>query len=394
EIIEGYVRKKNTMIKPVVVSSGPCKENIHIGEEVDLFEFPTPILHEGDGGRYIGTWHAVVTKDPDSEWVNWGMYRIMIHDKTTMGGLFNPSQHNGMIFYHKYEARGNIMEFAAVIGTEPVNPLISATFIAAGVNEVDVIGGIRGEPVELVKCETVDLYVPSTSEIVIEGVVHPHERKDEGPFGEYTGYRTAERAPRPIYRVKAITHRNDPILPTSCMGVPVDDSAGFMPFFTAGEILDDLRKANLPVRMVYSPPYGVTHIVFVSTKVPYANYPRYLANAIWGSRAGLHTWFLVIVEDDVDVTNLNEVIWALTTRCHPDKGIHKVPNAPAHPLLPFLSPYERRYNLGAQVFFDCTWPKDWPPETIPVKSSFDVLWPKEIQEKVLANWEQYGYKAE
>jgi 4-hydroxy-3-polyprenylbenzoate decarboxylase len=391
-IIDEYIRRKKSLIKPKPVSTGPCKENIHIGDDVDVLEFPVPFLHQGDGGRYIGTWHLVITKDPDSDWVNWGMYRVMVHDRKTLGGLIFPFQHIGFQF-QKYEERNQPMEFAIAIGTEPVSPIIAGTRIPPDVNECDVVGGIRGEPLELVHCETVDLEVPAYSEIVLEGIILPNERKEEGPFGEYTGYRVSERAPRPIYHVKAITHRNDPILTVSCPGVPVDDEAVTMPLTKAAEILDELRRMKFPVNMVYCPPEGVGHLTIVSTKVPYPMYTHQLARAIWGSMGwGRACYYLVIVEDDIDVTQIDQVIWVLTTRCHPYKGIHLEPNAPGQPLLPFLDEQEKRNSKAAYVLFDCTWPKDWPKELIPVKASFDVLWPKEIQEKVLGNWTKYGYR--
>ncbi|MDP2727224.1 MAG: UbiD family decarboxylase, partial [Dehalococcoidia bacterium] len=349
-----------------------------------------PILHQGDGGRYIGTWHLVATKDPDSDWVNWGMYRLMLHDKTSMGILLSSHQHIGY-HYAKYVARNQPMEFAVAMGTEPVTSLIAANFYAGGINEMDVAGGMRGEPLELVKCETVDLAVPATSEIVLEGEIWPQERREEGPFGEYTGYMAGERAPRPVCRVKAITHRKNPVLPVTCMGVPVDDSAALRPLMAA-EILDDLRTQGFPVKMVNCP-MGAPLLFVVSTKVPYAGYARHLAAAVWGSStAGKLAHHLVIVEDDIDITDTHEILWALTTRCHPDRGIFKLIGGTASPLLPFLSMEERRAQKGAHVLFDCTWPKDWPKEAIPVKASFDVLWPKEVQEKVLHNWKEYGYK--
>lgn len=391
EIMDKYIRGKNNPIKPILVSSGPCKENIIKGDEVNLEKFPAPYIHEGDGGRYIGTWHSIVVKDPESNWVNWGMYRLMLHDKKSMGGLILAPQHIGMI-YSKYEERNKPMEFAIVFGGPPVVPVVSASMLDAGISEVEVAGGIQGEPIELVKCETVDLEVPASAEIVLEGEVLPHERKMEGPFGEYTGYRGGIEAPKPIYHVKAITHRNDPILPVSCMGVPVDDSHSLLTVVGSAEILDELRKRQFPIKMVYLPPHGVSHTCFISTKVPYPNYVKRLAHFVWGTKLGQWLFQLVIVDDDVDVTNPNEVLHAFSTRCHPSKGIYQVPDVPGHLLLPFLSPEDRPMGKGGgYVLFDCTWPLDWPKETIPVKASFDVLWPKEIQDKVLSKWNKYGY---
>jgi 4-hydroxy-3-polyprenylbenzoate decarboxylase len=392
EIVEGYISRKKERIKPLVVDNGPCKENIQLGNKVNLLTLPVPRIHEGDGGRYIGTWHLVATKDPDTNWVNWGMYRLMIIDEKTMGCLLRPDQHIGFHYYQKYEAREKPMEFAVAIGTEPVSSLVGALRVPTGVDEVDVAGGIRGEPVPVVKCETVDLCVPATSEIVIEGIVPPQERREEGPFGEYTGYLAHKSSPKPVFKATALTYRNDPIQVHSCMGVPVDDSAVVTTVVRAADILDDLRQKGFPVKMVYLPAEAVSHLAVISTKVPFANFAKHLAFSIWGSTAGRTTWYLIVVDEDIDPTNMNEVIWALTTRCHPERGIFSTGSSWSIPLLPFLSPYEKEHYLGSQVLFDCTWPKDWPADAIPKKASFDVVWPEHIQQRVLKNWVKYGYE--
>jgi 4-hydroxy-3-polyprenylbenzoate decarboxylase len=392
EILESYLKKKRNPIKPILVKDGPCKENIQIGKDVDILKFPVPLLHEGDGGRYIGTWHIVVTKDPDSDWVNWGMYRMMVHDKNTVGCTY-VAHDIAMLYQQKYEPRGKPMEFAAVFGTEPVTPLIGATPVPLGVSEADIIGGLRGEPLELIKCETVDLTVPATAEIVIEGTVNPHERREEGPFGEYTGYRAGPKSSQIVVHVSAVTHRNDPILPVSCMGVPVDDAAVIQPFGYAAEVLDELRARKFPVKMVYCPPDAVSHMIIVSSEIPHPNYAKQVANVIWSARTRSEMLcYVVVVEDDVDPTNLGEVLHAVTTKAHPDRGIHKDLNTLGHMLLPFLNRQEQRLGVGSHVLFDCTWPKNWPKEDIPVKSSFNVIYPKDIQEKVLKKWDkEYGY---
>lgn len=394
DLVEEYVRRKKTPLKPVIVSGGPCKENILVGNQVDLLKFPAPLLHDGDGGRYVGTWHLVITRDPDTGWTNWGMYRHMVHNARSMAADMSAGQHIGIIYHQKYEARNRPMPFAVAIGTEPMSPLIAGTYVPAGVNEADVIGGLRGEPVELVKCETAELEVPATAEIVIEGEVPPYERRDEGPFGEYTGYLTRQvGSPRPVFRVHAITHRNDPILPMSCMGVPVDDAHATMSVTVAAELLDDLRGRGFPVRMVALPPECAQSMAVVSTKTPYPHFAKKIAHAIWGAHAGAVLYWVVVVDEDVDATNLNEVLHCIVTRCHPDRGVYKVPDVPIHPnISTFTDPEDRMAGRGASCLFDATWPKHWKPQDTPVKASFDVLWPKEVQEKVLSKWKKYGYE--
>ncbi|MCH8296741.1 MAG: UbiD family decarboxylase [Chloroflexi bacterium] len=124
-IMEEYIRRSKNRIKPVVVKSGPCKENIFKGNEVNLEKFPIPLIHDGDGGRYVGTWHMLATKDPDTGWVNWGMYRLMLHNKNTMGILFGSTQH-GYFHYQRAEELNKPLEFVAAIGTEPTTPVICA----------------------------------------------------------------------------------------------------------------------------------------------------------------------------------------------------------------------------------------------------------------------------
>jgi 4-hydroxy-3-polyprenylbenzoate decarboxylase len=263
------------------------------------------------------------------------------------------------------------------------------------VNEVEVAGALQGSPITLVKCETVDLEVPATAEIVLEGEVLAHERKLEGPFGEYMGYEAGKSSPKPIMKIKAITYRNDPILPFSNMGMPVHEGQTATALIKGAEIYAELRKLGLPVKGVFCPPYGVGHMAVVSTEVPFVNFARRVAHAVWATKPGLFTYYIVVVEPDVDPTNMDEVTHAITTKCHPVDGIHKVPHNPGFPvLLPFLPPKERLIGDAAGVIFDCTWPKDWPPESIPAKATFENLWPKDLQERVLVNWESYGFKKE
>jgi len=391
EILSRYDEGMKNPIKPILVSGGPCKEEIHIGNDVDLYEFPSLMIHGGDGGRYLCTWHVTITKDPDSEWVNWGMYRAMIHDKNTMGGLIIPFQHIGMI-YAKYEEREESMPFAISISPEPVTAFVGAHSIPYGVSEADVIGGLRGEPVSLVKCETNDLLVPASSEIVIEGEILPYERMQEGPFGEYPGYEVGGRAPRHVYHVKAITHRNTPILAASNMGVPIDDCDVINSISYASDARLYLIRAGLPIVGVYMPPEGCTFMLIVSTKTPYAGIANRIASCIWGSKGGSAIPKIIVVDDSVDPTDMSAVFHAFSTAHHPIRGSHALSNTQGHGLIPYLSGHDRTHGIGANVVYDCTWPKDWSEEEIPTKASFRDIYPKEIQKRVLSNWREYGFK--
>lgn len=391
DILDLYNERFKKPIKPVQVSTGSCKENIIMGDDINLYDFPAPMLHDGDGGRYIGTWHVVCTKDPDTDWVNWGVYRLMIHNKNTLGGLLLPNQHIGRIFYEKYESRGKPMPVAIAIGTEPITTFIGSSSLNYGVSEVDIAGGMRQEPLELVKCETNDLLVPASSEIIIEAEIPPNIRVDEGPFGEYSGFRASPRAPRPVYRVTAITHRNNPILPCSCMGTPTTENDICWNISCAAAVRESLQETGLPVTGVYIPPEGSCLLGVIAVKTPYANVATQVAGAVWGSKGGQYLTKLIVVNDDFDFENIGEVVHELAAKCHPVRGIQVINQAVGNPLMPYLNLEERLWGKNSTVVFDCTWPVDWPQEiAVPPRASFRDIFPERIKEKVISNWKEYG----
>ena len=397
EIINTYIARRKGPIPPTLVKEGPCHENVFTGDEIDLYKLPAPFTHEGDGGRYLCTWHANVTRNPETGWVNYGMYRQMIHDKNTLGLPWAPAAEHWTIHHLKNMAERKRTEMAVSIGAEPLTPVIAATDIPPGVSEPHIIGGLREEPLELVKCKTVDLEVPATSEIVIEGYVDPVDPKQEGrlegPFGEYTGYMGSVPTPWPVMHVTAITHRNDPILTMSCMGVPVDDYAAVTSITGSAELFNELRSKGFPVTSVFIPPEGVSHFCAISSAIPFQTYPRDLAVVVWGTKAGrLYHNMVIVTNEDIDVTDPVQVIWALTTRVHPERGIWVLPRTGGNPLLPWPTFEERAKYIGAKVLFDATWPLDWPSNWVPKVASFEEMWPKEVQEKILKSWKEYGFE--
>lgn len=386
KVIEEFGRRMERRIKPQIVATGPCKENIVKGDDVNLWQFPTPLMHAGDGGRYIGTWHLTVTRDPDNGWANWGIYRHMIHDRNTMSILSFPPQHGGM-HYRKYEERGEPMPVAVAIGTEPVCSIAADTQLPAGEDEADLTGGLRGAPIELVKCETNDLYVPATSEIVIEGFARPKERKPDGPFGEYHGYRDFHPVMLPVIDVTCITYRNAPILTVSNMGKPWDEAGIISSIAQSAVVGAELNRQNIPHTAVYcpAPDFGV----IIAVKNQYAGFAHTVASAVWGSKVGIHRPFIFVVGEDVDVTNPEDVYWCLVTRLNPERNIHVQRNAPGHSLFPFLSMEERKARRGSRVMFDATFPPDIEP---PAVIDFRHGWPAEVQQRVLARWGEYGFE--
>jgi 4-hydroxy-3-polyprenylbenzoate decarboxylase len=395
-LMEEIVQRLANPVRPLQVKEGPCKENIIKGTDINLFDFPAPYLHEGDGGRYIDTFGVTACKDPDSDWVNWGVYRHMIHKKSILGGIVNPFQHVGMIYYQKWEARGEAMPFAIFFGGCPTSAMIGSMSIPAGVSEAEIAGGLRREPLPLVKCESNDLLVPATSELVIEGHVRPHERWDEGPFGEATGYRASPRMPRPVFRVDCITHRDAPILSISCAGTDLDENEIIHSVFskTSG-VRRELLDAKVPIKGVFAPPGLKGALLMVSVEKGHPGIADRVTSAVRSTKTGVFFQYLMVVEDDIDATNYLEVLHAAMTKTHPGNGIQVFGLGPGHPLIPFLDLHDKMHARGASITFDATEaPSSQSNDEAPRRGSFTQAFPTALQSQVLANWEtQYGLPA-
>jgi len=393
ELYAEYERRSERLIKPRVVENAPCKQNIMLGDEVDLYHLPVPYIHEGDGGRYIGTWDMVISKDPDTGWTNWGMYRFMIHNKRFIVGWPRYHSHLGMVLHKKYVPFKKPMPMALVLGADPLSHLVAATPIPIDTDEPDFAGGLRQEPVELVKCETSDLIVPAHAEIVIEGEILPDRTAEEGPFGEYTGYRTEGARMGVLCQVKAITHRDSPILTMISLGIPPDDTSIAASLTAALAMKRRLIRHGIPVTGVYVPPDGVTHLVVVGVKSGRKDVAIQIKDVLTSRRAEVNK--IMVVNDDVDLFDFGQVIHAFATKCHPIRGIslEEVEAGKANALTPCYTVKERRAHKGGVAVFDCTWPPEWAKETeTPVKNSFNTMFSEELKEKVLKNWKAFGFK--
>ena len=308
-------------VPPRIVKEGPCKENIVTGKDIDLFEFPVPQWNRVDGGRYLLTYGGVVTKDPESGVMNVGIYRGMVSAKDRIPILMWRAQHIGHHVTAWQNGGSSEMPIAVAIGWEPSLGFTGGSPIPKGVCEYDVMGAIRGAPVDLVKCETVDLYVPATAEIVIEGYLQldPKDHDMEGPFAEFTGYVAGDKSRKPTIRVTAITHRNNPILRGAIEGsLPGSFSengicSSIMRASTAWNVLD---RAGVPgITDVWCPPVQTGINLLIRMKSSYRNQAKQAANAIWGSSAA-HVRYkhITVVDDDIDIHDYAAVDWAIAHR--------------------------------------------------------------------------------
>ncbi|MGF6724273.1 UbiD family decarboxylase [Paraburkholderia sp. GAS41] len=212
EILERIISASGSSpIAPQIVDSGPCKENIWRGNEVDLTRFLVPLLHAADGGRYFGIYGFHVVRSPDGSWDSGSVARSMLHDKNTLVGPAMPQQHIGMI-HGMWKSQGTPTPWAMVLGAPPAALAVAGMPLPERVSEGGYVGAMTGEAVEVVRTETNDLLVPANAEIILEGTISLSERAMEGPIGEYHGYSFAVGREQPLFHVEAVTFRHDPIL--------------------------------------------------------------------------------------------------------------------------------------------------------------------------------------
>lgn len=406
DVLVRHVMKRNTeTVPPVLVDDGPVHENVLQGDDIDLYAFPVPKWHYLDGGRYMNTFAAVVTKDPDTGSVNVGVYRGMIGDRDKIPVLLMPSQHWGR-HWAKYQARGIPMPVACVYGWNPIMDFLAGSPIPVGVNEYEVMGAYLGAPVPLVKCRTVDLEVPATAEMVVEGFISPDPATflPEGPFGEFTGYVSDLPTPRPVIQVTAITHRNDPIfrgtLEGSLPGASGENS--YMSTLQRAAIAWNLLdRAGVPgvLNVVVHPVTNGTTVV-VQIKKSYEGQAQQVAAALWSSNAALFRYKTVlVVDDDVDPTDYEALDWAIAYRVRPGSDDMVVfPGSFGSPLDP-STPLELRSvkklgtGLWNRLLIDATktWRYDPRPEWGNQNFPPTVENTPEERAAVLGKWDSLGF---
>jgi UbiD family decarboxylase len=321
QLLERYLTLEDKRIAPAVVSTGPVKEIKWTGPDIDLHKLPI-VTHAGkDVGAYV-TIGVQVGKDPDSGARNLSVHRMLLLGKDRLSLWAPPDHHLGrMILKAEEKKRG--LEVATAIGVEPAIVIGSQAKVPYGVDEYHVAGGLRGAPVALVRCETIDVEVPAMAEIVIEGVTVPGERVPDGPYGEYPGcYSEAKSAP--VLKVTAITMRRNPIYQTALTGMPVTENHTLIEYANAAVIYREATKIVPEVREVYVTPGGTfRHHVVVSIKKRHDDEGRNLILALLALGIGLKQ--VTVVDDDIDIRNPTEVEWALSTRMQPDRDLMIIP---------------------------------------------------------------------
>jgi UbiD family decarboxylase len=364
DVVQAYRdrMKLHRPIPPIMVANGPVLENIQRDAEVDLFRFPVPRLHEKDGGRYIGTDDLVIMRDPEGGWVNAATYRVQVHDARTVGIWISPGK-QGRQIRDKYFAAGKPCPVLICCGQDPLLFLAANHEVRYGVSEFDYAGGHRGEPFEVVTSELHGLPMPAHAEIVLEGTMHADDLRMEGPFGEFTGYYASAPSEQPVVRIERVYHRNDPILGIACpMRPPTDVSFGKC-IVKAGMIWDEMERAGIAgIKGVWCHEAGVARLFnVISLKQAYAGHAKQALLIAAGCQSGAYVGrFTIVVDDDVDPTDMFDVIWAMSTRCDPIEDIDFIRRMWSGP----LDPMAPRSNETSRALIDACRPfgrlKDFP----------------------------------
>jgi UbiD family decarboxylase len=372
EIVRHAARriKQAAPIPPREVDTGPVMANIMRDNEVDLLRFPVLKSHRHDGGRYIGTGCTFINRDPETGYVNMGTYRMQVHEGNLLGIWQSPGQ-QGRLIAERYWREGKACPVVATFGGDPLLFFLSYTKFPFGISELDRAGGMLGRPVDVIRGPLTGLPIPAHAEIAIEGEMPPPdvESRLEGPFGEWPGYYTVGSKgmadEQPVIRVKAVYYRNEPILLNMAPQWPGAPHHAVR--FEGGILWEQLEAAGVPG--IVGAYVHHSFFVVVAIKQQYAGHAKQAGMAVIGSSAsGRNGRFVVIVDEDIDPSNMDEVLWAMTTRVDPATDIEVVENCWASPLDPRMPP-ERTVNgphTNSRAIYYAVRPWAWKDKFPPV----------------------------
>jgi UbiD family decarboxylase len=349
-----------TLLPPVVVGKeeAPCQQEVLEGDEIDLLNFSVPIWNEKDGGPFFDL-PCIFSRDPENGERNCGIYRMMVNPDRKSTGLSAAPYRHVTRHWTKAFAQGKPLPIAVAIGVDPLLTIAAAAPVPTGVDEMALAGALKGQPIPMVPCRTIPLEVPAGAEIVFEGEICSESFQEEGPFGEVNGYYTGTYW-RPVFRVRCITHRRDAISVGTYLGRPPQENALIISQLMEAEIL---RQCSLPgVRDIHCAVYGAFLTAVVSVKKEFDGYGKTMAMAILSTMAGRPIKNLIVVNEDIDPHDWNQVIWALSTRLNPERGVEILKDILGTAVDPTMDLTERRsggYRVSKMIL-DATAPVNLP----------------------------------
>ena len=368
---------------PVYTTKGLIQENVQRDGAVNLEAFPSPLWHEMDGGRYIGTGCSVVTRDLDSDWVNVGTYRVQLLDRNHVALDMVPGKH-GRIQYEKHKAAGKRFPVAIVLGGDPLGYLISGIEVPFGMCEYNYMGAILKERILCIRGELTGLPFPAASEIVVEGFVEPNDERTEGPFGEFHGYYPGKEGKAPAVTVQRVFYRNNPILMGSPPAKPPNDYSYSKAVMRSALLHDALIAAGVSeVQSVWAHEIGGARMFnVVSIRQRYAGHARQAGHIL--SQCGVGAYmsrYSVVVDEDIDPANLQEVMWAIATRTDPALDIDIIQRGMGSKNDPMFVAYRYDAPFSSKAIIDACRPWDHK-DAFPAVAEAS----KALQEKTRAKW--------
>jgi len=366
---------------PKIVARGPCQEVVRT-TGFSLHDYPVLTCWPGDGGPFI-TLPMVFSRNPDTGKRNCGMYRLQVFDERTTG-MHWQTHKQGAEHYRRMVAEGKQtrMPVAVAIGSDPAAMYSAILPLPPDLDEMMIAGFLRGSPVEMVKCQTVDLEVPANSELVLEGYVELGELRTEGPFGDHTGYYSLADQ-YPVFHVTCVTERRDPIYATTIVGPPP------MEDFYMGKAIEriflPLMRMQIPeVRDMCMPAEGVFHnLMLISIRKSYPGHARKVMSAIWGLGQAMFTKVIVVVDEDVDVQNVSEVAWRALNNIDPERDVQFTMGP-----IDSLDHASRLVNYGSKMGIDAT--RKWPGEGFTREWPEVLKMPHDVKARVAEMWKQAG----
>jgi 4-hydroxy-3-polyprenylbenzoate decarboxylase len=379
------VFRKVLDMAPKVRKHAACQQQVLHGDDVDLGKLPIQTCWPDDAAPLI-TWALVVTKGPDKERQNLGIYRqqVLSRNKVIMRWL---AHRGGALDYADWQKHhpGDPFPVAVALGADPATILAAVTPVPDSLSEYAFAGLLRGSKTELVKCKTIDLQVPASAEIVLEGHIHPGEEALEGPFGDHTGYYN-EQERFPVFTIDCITHRDEPIYHSTYTGRPPDEPA--ILGLALNEVFVPVLQKQFPeITDFYLPPEGCSYrMACVSMKKQYPGHAKRVMFGVWSFlRQFMYTKFVIVTDDDVNVRDWKDVVWAMTTRMDPARDITLVENTPID-YLDFASPVS---GLGSKIGLDAT--SKWKGETTR-EWGRPICMDAGTKARVDAMWDQLGIR--
>ncbi len=390
ELIRRVKEKLKRRLRPIEVSAehAPVYENTIIGKDIDLNRLPIPRHWPLDGGRYAGTGDAVITRDPDSGYLNIGTYRMMVQGKSQVGLYLSPGKDARLHITRAWQ-QGKSISVAAAWGIDPLFMLVGSQTFPKNISEYEFAGGIKGEPIPVVRGKKTDLLIPANAEMVIEGVIGLNSVRAEGPFGEFPGYYGRPEAGCPLVDITAVHYRSRPVLTNALMAdYPSCEQSGFFSVIRSAKIWDDLDKLGIPgIHGVYSHPaaaggFGMTVISLEQRHAGHAAQVLALAAQVPGG--AYYTKWIIAVDEDVDPTDMDQVIWAMASRCNPIDDIDILRNTWSTWLDPTQNPPEKRPYGSKALINACK-----EHRHLPIFSKRTTL-RKKIYDQVAARWPELG----